>query len=100
MTTPLRRAPSREGFRGSRAPAPFGPMLDPFGIHSRVLCRDMMGVVLYIGPCHLGPGPYIGIEVGEKHAGDHDGEVCVCLDFRKGRSFLPSRGLAASEPAL
>ena len=52
-------------------------MLDPFGLHSRVLCRDMIGVVLYIGPCHLGPGPYIGIEVGEKHEGFHDGEVCV-----------------------
>jgi hypothetical protein len=34
--------------------SPFGPMVDPFGVHSRVLCRDMMGVVKFIGPTHLG----------------------------------------------
>lgn len=50
-------------------------MLEPFGLHSRVLCRGMMGVVKFIGGTHLGPLTYVGIEVGESSGGEHDGEV-------------------------
>jgi len=55
-------------------------MLDPFGIHSRVLCRGMMGVVKFIGKTHLGPITFIGIEVGEKNGGEHNGEVNAAVN--------------------
>lgn len=80
---------------------PFAEIVDPLAINTRVLCRDMMGVVRYIGPSALGDGLWMGIEVssqvasqsppgsrhhqpltfpslhklGEPGAGEHDGRV-------------------------
>ncbi len=42
---------------------------------SRVLVRGKMGVVKYIGPCELGDGVWVGIELSDPQAGDHDGTI-------------------------
>lgn len=63
--------------------SPFGPLVQPFGLHSRVLVRTAvgprMGLVVYIGRAHLGPGTYIGVEVTDTTAGKHDGMVRACV---------------------
>lgn len=70
------------------ATSPFGPLVQPFGLHSRVLVRTnvgpRMGVVQYIGKTHLGPSTYIGIEVTDTTAGKHDGTVDGKRYFRCG----------------
>eukprot|EP00730_Choanoeca_flexa_P008779 TRINITY_DN12535_c1_g1_i1.p1 TRINITY_DN12535_c1_g1~~TRINITY_DN12535_c1_g1_i1.p1 ORF type:complete len:613 (+),score=122.65 TRINITY_DN12535_c1_g1_i1:131-1969(+) len=55
--------------------APFGPMVDSFAVHSRVLVGSKMGVVLYLGACHLGQGLWIGVQLNEAVAKGHNGTV-------------------------
>eukprot|EP00045_Choanoeca_perplexa_P014117 m.164238 g.164238 ORF g.164238 m.164238 type:complete len:611 (+) comp16572_c0_seq2:147-1979(+) len=58
-----------------KAAAPFGPMVDAFSVHSRVLVGTKMGVVLYIGQCHLGDGLWIGVHLNEALEKGHNGTV-------------------------
>eukprot|EP00041_Stephanoeca_diplocostata_P011881 m.197123 g.197123 ORF g.197123 m.197123 type:complete len:405 (-) comp18709_c0_seq2:117-1331(-) len=72
---------------------------EAFKVGVRVLAKGQMGVVKYIGQCHLGAGVWIGIELqGPKatHVGEHSGTV----DGKKYFKCARGQGLLLSAPQV
>eukprot|EP00056_Hartaetosiga_gracilis_P018224 m.10121 g.10121 ORF g.10121 m.10121 type:complete len:558 (+) comp6523_c1_seq1:59-1732(+) len=85
----LRSTPRSHAQRPKNTSAPLGPLMEPFGIHSRVLAKGAVGTVQSIGPCDLGEGVFIGVAFSKEMDDGHDGTV----DGKRYFTCAPKKGL-------
>eukprot|EP00055_Hartaetosiga_balthica_P000902 m.137735 g.137735 ORF g.137735 m.137735 type:complete len:557 (-) comp12254_c0_seq1:99-1769(-) len=87
--TTLRTTPASHSQRPKATAAPLGPLMEPFGIHSRVLAKGNVGTVQYVGTSDLGEGTYVGVAFSKEVEDGHDGMV----SGRRYFSVAPNKGL-------